>query len=123
MALRLSLISFMAKPTDIAHHLGDNCLIVTWEDGAEVRYPLPYLRAWCPCAGCQGHGNRTTYLSESQVSAVALEEVGAYALAITFSDGHDTGIYRWSWLRELAPDRPPLGLKRGFYESGRFRSE
>ncbi|PAY07392.1 MULTISPECIES: DUF971 domain-containing protein [Bradyrhizobium] len=32
----------------------------------------------------------------------AVEPVGTYALRLSFSDGHDRGIYPWSYLRELA---------------------
>jgi DUF971 family protein len=34
---------------------------------------------------------------------VSAEMVGNYALRIRFSDGHDTGIYTWSYLREIDP--------------------
>jgi DUF971 family protein len=31
----------------------------------------------------------------------AVEPIGNYALRLSFSDGHDRGIYPWSYLREL----------------------
>ncbi len=32
----------------------------------------------------------------------AVEPIGNYALRLSFSDGHDRGIYPWSYLRELS---------------------
>ena len=40
------------------------------------------------------------------LEATGAELVGQYAIRITFSDGHDTGIYSWSYLRQIDPDRP-----------------
>jgi DUF971 family protein len=35
--------------------------------------------------------------------ALSAEMVGNYAIRIRFSDGHDTGIYSWAYLREIDP--------------------
>ena len=111
----------MARPVDIAHVTADNQLVVTWDDGQVSRLPVPYLRAWCPCAGCQGHGVTVRYRDHgSDVRVQGLYEMGAYALGIRFSDGHDTGIYTWQWLRAIAPESPPRGLKRGTFDRGTF---
>jgi DUF971 family protein len=32
--------------------------------------------------------------------------VGNYAIRIRFSDGHDTGLYSWDYLRRIDPDAP-----------------
>src|SRR4029078_10141225 len=32
-------------------------LRLTWSDGHSADYEHDYLRAWCPCAGCQGHSH------------------------------------------------------------------
>ena len=39
---------------------------------------------------------------------------------LRFTDGHDSGIYTWSWLRRIALETPPLGEKRGRFVAGRF---
>ena len=33
---------------------------------------------------------------------------GNYAVRIVFDDGHDTGIYTWTYLHELGSDGPAL---------------
>jgi DUF971 family protein len=111
----------MSSPVDVAHSVSRNLLVVTWDDGVISELPLAYLRSWCPCAGCQGHGTVVHRLEVSDdVRAAEIHEIGAYALAIRFSDGHDAGIYSWSWLRALAPENEPVGLKRGEFRDGCF---
>ncbi|MFO0634616.1 MAG: DUF971 domain-containing protein [Nannocystaceae bacterium] len=111
----------MAQPLDVAHHRGENLLAIAWADGTTSELPIPYLRGWCPCAQCQGHGDVVRFHEPAaDVTAVGLYEMGAYALGIRFSDGHDAGIYSWTWLRQLAPESPPAGRKRGLFRAGRF---
>jgi DUF971 family protein len=84
-------------------------LEITWSDGGTVVFPLAFLRKHCPCAGCKGERDllgrqllpvlKTTF--EGPITALGGELVGNYAMRITFSDGHDTGIYSWRYLREL----------------------
>jgi DUF971 family protein len=44
--------------------------------------------------------------SSGPLTALGAELVGNYAIRIRFSDGHDTGIYSWSYLREIDPRTP-----------------
>lgn len=107
------------KPVDIAHSTSRNELQVTWDDGRVSTLPVPYLRSWCPCASCQGHGNEVKYLdAPANTSIAGLFEIGAYALGIRFGDGHDDGIYTWEWLWKISPEAPPAGPKRGRFEGG-----
>jgi DUF971 family protein len=114
----------MAQPLDIAHHRGRNLLAITWDDGTVSELPIPYLRGWCPCAGCQGHSAVVRHHPPSEpIEAEGIYEMGAYAIAIRFSDGHDAGIFSWSWLRQIAPETPPKGLKRGAFVGGTHRAD
>jgi DUF971 family protein len=112
----------VVQPRDIAHSPTRNLLQVTWSDGTIDELAAPYLRAWCPCASCQGHGNVAAYhRADDDVRIEALTEIGAYALGIRFSDGHDSGIYTWEWLEKISPSRPPAGPKRGSFVAGHYR--
>ena len=109
------------KPVDIAHSTSRNELAVTWDDGTVSTYPVPYLRSWCPCAGCQGHGNEVKFLDAPTDTTVAgLFEIGAYALGIRFHDGHDNGIYTWEWLWKISPQAAPSGYKQGRFLGGEY---
>ena len=111
----------MVAPIDIAHARRRNLLVVTWEDGTTSELPVPYLRGWCPCAQCQGHGIEIHFRQPAtDVTIDDMFEMGAYALGVRFSDGHDAGIYSWSWLRRIAPESPPHGLKRGFFRGDTY---
>lgn len=108
-------------PVDIAYSPTDNTLAITWDDGARSLLPIAYLRSWCPCAQCQGHGDVVRRLdTPDTITALEIHEMGAYAIAIRFSDGHDAGIFSWQWLRALAPESAPVGLKQGAYRRGSF---
>jgi len=109
----------VSRPLDVAHSPGDNTVTITWPDGFGSTYPVPYLRSWCPCAGCQGHSTRIAHRPAPADTRVAgLWEVGAYALGVKYSDGHDDGIYSWTWLRRIAFESPPQGRKLGAFDSG-----
>ena len=75
-----------------------------FSDGKSCTLPAEYLRVESPSAEVQGHGGPTTKKIVSgrrHVKIAAVEPVGNYAIRIVFDDRHDTGIYSWSYLREL----------------------
>ncbi len=76
---------------------------VTWSDGHVSRYPWSYLRGWCPCAQCQGHSGVRRFRKVTQVRLEHVSVVGRYALSLRWGDGHETGIYTYTYLRELCP--------------------
>lgn len=69
-----------------------------------------FLRVHSPSAEVQGHGGEggTLPLHKQSVAITAIEPVGNYAVKITFSDGHDTGLYSWDWLQELCREQDAL---------------
>jgi DUF971 family protein len=100
----------------------DRGLTVEWSDGRRSFYPVVYLRRHSPSADAKTlreslAANPLTVLPSSAATgplrAESAELVGNYALRIEFSDGHRTGIYSWTYLREIDPDRPqPEGAGR-----------
>jgi ATP-binding protein involved in chromosome partitioning len=79
-------------------HRRDDGLLITWvQDGPVMHLRARDLRLACPCAACHDEMTGTPLLDPLQVSegiqprAVAL--VGTYGIRISWSDGHDTGIY------------------------------
>ena len=79
-------------------------LRLTWNDGHGAEFDYRYLRGWCPCAGCQGHGGPIGFHPPpGPVTAQGIEPVGNYAITIHWSDGHATGIYRFDFLRQICP--------------------
>jgi DUF971 family protein len=98
---------------------------IDWLDRHHSEYSLEYLRDQCPCASCTGaHGTapqKTNYsllqsglqpgsqpaspfqMYTPKLRMLNIEEVGAYAIRIDWSDGHNTGIYSFDHLRSICP--------------------
>ncbi len=91
-------------------------LTIQWRDGSESVYPIAHLRRHSPSAEARELREElernplavlpTTTGSTAPLHAVDAELVGSYALRIRFSDGHDTGLYTWTYLRSIDPDAP-----------------
>lgn len=82
-------------------------LEIEWADGHRTSYSAAELRGVCPCAGCINEvtgvrmhdpASVPTSLTQSDVRFV-----GNYAIALQFSDGHNTGIFPFRYLRDQDP--------------------
>lgn len=87
--------------------IGD-LIALRWGDGAEHYIPMERLRAWSPSAENTGErdllGNQIGGTDQKEFPGVVVKSwrlVGGYALQFDFSDGHNTGIYSWEYLRAL----------------------
>jgi len=103
----LSFFMFMTLPTKITRS-GSGDLTVEWNDGYKGIIRLKTLRDHCPCAGCQGETVLLkTYKPEplpdmpGKYDLRGMQQVGSYALQVTWGDGHATGLYTWERLRSL----------------------
>ncbi len=78
-------------------------LTVAFDDGREFAVPAELLRVSSPSAEVQGHGpgQRVTVSGKRDVEILKLVPVGSYAVRIEFDDMHATGIFTWTFLREL----------------------
>lgn len=99
--------SVRLEPGNI-QQIGDE-LAIAWNDGTESFLKLEQLRRACPCAACGGEPDvlgqfvrpDVSYTDESfQLAGLVL--VGGYALQPSWADGHNTGIYGFTYLRRLA---------------------
>ena len=94
----------MIEPTQIIEE-NDAEISIVWSDGKETKYEASRLRRACPCAGCVNEwtGERMLKPESIQDSLIfnKIAIVGRYALNFIFSDGHDTGIFSFNYLREL----------------------
>jgi DUF971 family protein len=90
------------QPSEIKLHQQSRVLEITYADGQSFRLPFEFLRVYSPSAEVRGHGpgQEVLQVGKKDVGIVAVEPVGAYAIQLKFSDGHDTGIYSWELLYE-----------------------
>jgi DUF971 family protein len=93
----------VAAPIEIKLHRASRVLEIAYADGTRYSLSCEYLRVYSPSAEVRGHGGGEPMLigGKREVSIVAVEPVGRYAVRLRFSDGHDTGLYTWDGLREL----------------------
>lgn len=90
------------KPLKVALHSESKELELQYQDGS-YRLSAELLRVMSPSAEVRGHhaGQETLQTGKRDVGITGVEPVGYYALKLIFSDGHDSGLYTWEYLREL----------------------
>jgi DUF971 family protein len=92
------------EPREIKHQ-DDFTLRITWADDRECTYRAASLRRACPCAQCVNEWTGERVLKpdtiDEELQITDLSVVGRYALNFRWSDGHETGIYSFKYLREL----------------------
>jgi len=95
-------MSQAATPTAITLHQKSRVLEIVFSDGKQFRLPCEFLRVHSPSAEVRGHGPGQEVLQtgKKNVEITQIVPVGSYAIQLTFSDGHDTGIYSWDLLYE-----------------------
>jgi DUF971 family protein len=90
-------------PTELRVSKDRRQLTVTFNDGASFELSAELLRVLSPSAEVKGHGpgQEVTVPGKRNVAIIGMTPTGNYAVRIGFNDMHDTGIYTWTYLREL----------------------
>jgi len=90
-------------PTELRVSKDRQHLIVTFNDGRTFDVPAEMMRVLSPSAEVQGHGpgQKLTVPGKRNVAILSVTPTGNYAVRIGFDDMHDTGIFTWTYLREL----------------------
>jgi len=107
------------KATSVKIHVSSGAGVdITWADGHASHFDFVYLRDHCPCATCNDERAKKESLTEASPAfaaspalpmfkakprAQSAQAVGQYAIQISFSDGHSTGIYSYELLRSICP--------------------
>ena len=94
-------------PSELRLSRDKKTLSVAFEGGESFALPAEYLRVKSPSAEVQGHApeERRTVAGKRNVAILEVQPVGNYAVRLVFDDLHSTGIYSWSYLRELGQRR------------------
>jgi len=97
-------------PRSIVVHQQSAVLELAYEDGSSFRLPFEFLRVYSPSAEVVGHGpgQEVLQVGKRDVTIQSLAPVGQYAVQPHFSDGHDTGLYSWTYLYWLAQHQSAL---------------
>ena len=94
-------------PTELRFQKDRAELLIRFDDGHEATIPYELLRVESPSAETKGHGGDRPPppAKKRKVGVLGAEPVGRYALRIRFDDGHDTGLFTWTYLRELCDEK------------------
>jgi DUF971 family protein len=100
-------------PTEIVVHSQSRRLEIAFGDDERYFLDFEFLRVHSPSASVQGHGpgQEVLQVGKRDVTVTEVEPVGHYAIKPTFSDGHDSGIFTWKYLRELGRNRDAMWAK------------
>ncbi|WP_291863531.1 DUF971 domain-containing protein [Bradyrhizobium sp.] len=92
-----------AWPVEIRLAKDRRTLHVTFDDGKAFGLAAELLRVTSPSAEVQGHSEaeRKTVGGKRNVTILSVDPVGNYAVRLGFDDMHATGIYSWTFLRDL----------------------
>lgn len=106
-------------PRPVGLRTGERSLVIEWDDGLVVSLPWQVLRDACPCATCnQKRAEPAADLPVLElvetlpIAVTRVDPVGNYAYGLSFSDGHNTGIYTIDFLRLLC-EAAPSGNQSG----------
>lgn len=97
----------MLPPSFIKLHKASRTLELRYGD-ATYRLSAEFLRVHSPSAEVQGHGHPRLQYGKQAVALIGVEPAGNYALKLTFDDGHDSGLYSWDYLHQLATRQESL---------------
>ncbi len=97
-------------PTKIAYIKKDQILELHWSDLSRSSLSAEFLRVSSPSAEVRGHGvgQETLQIGKINVAINKIESVGRYAIKIVFSDGHDSGLFDWKYLKHLSDNQESL---------------
>lgn len=97
-------------PVKLAFRKSARRLEASFEDGSVFEIPYELLRVESPSAEVQGHhaSQKQLVTGKQDVDILEAEPVGRYAVRLKFDDGHSSGIYSWSYLRELGENADEL---------------
>lgn len=95
---------YSPHPIDIRLHQVSRLLEIKFDNNTECMLSTEFLRVYSPSAEVRGHGagQETLQIGKEDVNISAIEPVGNYAVKLVFTDGHDTGLYSWDYLYEMA---------------------
>lgn len=100
-------------PTELRLRKDRRALMVSFDNGETYTLDAELLRVVSPSAEVQGHSpeQRRTVAGKRQITIEQIVPVGNYAVRLAFADGHDTGIYSWTYLHTLGRDSATLWQK------------
>ena len=91
-------------PIDLKLLQKTHVLEIQFDNGEKFALPCEYLRVFSPSAEVKGHGHTEGKLvsGKKSINIINIEPIGHYAVRLVFDDNHQSGIYSWETLYDLA---------------------
>jgi DUF971 family protein len=94
----------MTIPQSLQNDSATGVLEIVWDDDTKQSLDNFELRNHCLCAECKNrHQNGDNMTAPQQTVITDIRLVGSYAAQLIFSDGHDRGIFPWTYLKAIRP--------------------
>jgi DUF971 family protein len=115
-------LATMHIPTAIKLHKASRILELRYGEQS-FNLSAEFLRVHSPSAEVQGHGQPVLQYGKQNVALTALQPAGNYALKLVFDDGHDSGLFTWDYLYQLATRQQQLweDYLQALHDAGRSR--
>ncbi|MBH0021413.1 DUF971 domain-containing protein [Pseudoalteromonas sp. SWXJ133] len=103
----------MKHVTKVHYHRVSKNLDVYFDDDSQAVFSCEFLRVHSPSAEVQGHGSgpMKLVLNKQSVGIKNIVPVGHYALRLDFDDGHNSGLFSWSYFEKLQAQQETLSDK------------
>lgn len=100
----------MKLVTKVHYHSVSKNLDVYFDDDSMAEFSCEFLRVHSPSAEVQGHGAEPMklVLNKQNVGIKKIVPVGHYALRLDFDDGHNSGLFSWSYFEMLQAQHKTL---------------
>lgn len=95
-------------PSAIELHKASKTLTLKYAADEVYSLSAEFLRVHSPSAEVQGHGKPILQVGKLGVGLSKIEPAGQYALKLCFDDGHDSGLFTWDYLYQLAQRQEQL---------------
>lgn len=97
------MITHAPWPVAIKLHKLSRVLEISFDNGEIFHLSAEFLRVHSPSAEVQGHGpgQKILQLDKQNVNIKEISQVGNYAVQLSFTDGHNTGLYTWATLYDF----------------------
>ena len=98
------------QPTGVRLRRKSALLELSYADGSVHELSAELLRVYSPSAEVKGHGQGQAVLQTGKrnVGLVGAEPMGHYGIRLMFDDGHNSGIFSWDYLYQLATEYEAL---------------
>lgn len=91
-----------SRLSKLHYHQRRRLLDLINSDGSGSTLSAEFLRVHSPSAEVRGHGQPKLVTNKRDVAIVDIVPVGHYAVKLVFDDGHNTGLYSYAYLQQLA---------------------